>query len=218
MYQKNMFSLLGEKPKYTVSGLILEFFENHPYQEFSHDPVVDWVTERWLEENESAPRDPWRATRKLFEEGKLIKVKKGVYKYDPEQVHSIILWDFPEHIRTLVLERDNHRCVICGRSPRDGVELVVDHIKPREKGGTNEIENGQTLCTEHNLLKKNYSQTEAGKRYFMKMYEKAVAQHDTRMMHFCQAIFDVYDTFAMDSHMERPDKVHIQNGRNGREI
>jgi len=32
----------------SIRDLILEFFSNHPNQEFEHGPVVDWVTEQWL--------------------------------------------------------------------------------------------------------------------------------------------------------------------------
>jgi 5-methylcytosine-specific restriction endonuclease McrA len=183
----------------------MEYFRAHPNVELEHGRVVDWVTEQWLKEHDAPPRDPWRAIRKFHQEGKLVKVRKGVYKYDPELVHDIGLWDFPQNIKKAVLERDGHRCVVCGRGLQDSVELVVDHIKPKDRGGTNDIENGQTLCTEHNLLKKNYSQTEAAKRYFIKMYQKAVSIGDERMTRFCQSIFDVYDDFEVDGHIARPD-------------
>lgn len=205
IYQMNMFRHLGEKPRHTIPSLVMEFFKNHPNEEFPHDPIVDWVTERWIEEHGTAPRDPWRAIRQLHQDGELIKVRKGIYKYDPDLVQRITLWDFPKHVRSKILARDNYRCVICGRGRDEGVELVVDHIKPRDKGGTNDMENGQTLCMEHNLLKKNYTQTEAGKRYFIKIYQKALLNQDTKMMHFCQAIFQVYDEFGLDKHIPRPD-------------
>ena len=47
---------------------------------------------------------------------------------------------------------------------QDGVELQVDHIKPKDKGGKATFENGQTLCATHNFRKKNYRQTETGKK------------------------------------------------------
>jgi hypothetical protein len=60
----------------TISGLTMEYFMNHPNQELEHGPVVDLVTEQWLKDHDIPPRDPWRAIRKLHQEGKLIKVKK----------------------------------------------------------------------------------------------------------------------------------------------
>jgi len=196
------------KKSRTIRELVMEYFMNHPNQDLPHGPVVDWVTEQWLKDHDTPPRDPWRTIRKLHQEGKLIKVSKGVYRYDPDKVKNVELWDFPPDVKKAILERDGYKCVVCGRGIEDGVELVVDHIKPKDKGGTNDIDNGQTLCMEHNLMKKNYSQTEAGKRYFIKIYEKAVKNNDERMIKFCKAVFDAYDEFGINGHIPRP------NGKN----
>lgn len=67
-----------DSKKRTIKSLIMEYFENHPNQDIPHDPVVDWVTSEWIKENPHPPRDPWRTIRKLYQEGKLIKVRKGV--------------------------------------------------------------------------------------------------------------------------------------------
>ena len=189
----------------TIRELVLDYFENHPNEELPHGPVVDWVTEQYEKEHGSPPRDPWRSIRQLHQDGKLIKVKKGVYKYDPSYVHEVATFEFSPQDKDAIFERDGHRCVVCGRGAKDGVELNADHIKPKDKYGTNTIDNGQTLCTQHNLLKKNYSQTEAGKRYFIKVYETAVKNQDEKMIAFCQAVFDVYDEHDVDRHITRPD-------------
>lgn len=191
--------------KKTVEGLVLEYFKNHPNQELSHGPVVDWATEQYLKEHPNPPRDPWRAIRQLHQKGQLIKVKTGVYKYDPDHVHEVELFEFSAGDKEAVLARDNYRCVVCGRGREDGITLTVDHIVPKDKGGTNTLENGQTLCSQHNLLKKNYSQTEAGKRYFIRMHETAVATQDEKMIAFCRAVFDAYDEYEVDFHIPRPD-------------
>ncbi|WP_413828870.1 HNH endonuclease [Methanobrevibacter sp. UBA412] len=52
--------------------------------------------------------------------------------------------------RTLVLERDNYTCQMCGRDRYDGVKLEVDHIIPVLKGGSDDISNLQTLCFDCN--------------------------------------------------------------------
>jgi len=189
----------------TIGELIMEYFRQHPKQDLSHGPIVDWVTEQWLKEHNEPPRDPWRTIRRFHQEGLLIKVKKGVYRYDPDFVSDIELFDFPQKIKEDILKRDGYCCVVCGRGRKDGIELVVDHIRPKDKGGTNNIENGQTLCMEHNLLKKNYSQTEAGKRYFIRMYEKAVENNDQRIIKFCKSVFDVYDEYEINGHIPRPN-------------
>ncbi|VUT23585.1 MAG: hypothetical protein MASP_00062 [Candidatus Methanolliviera sp. GoM_asphalt] len=65
------------------------------------------------------------------------------------------------------------------------------------------VNNGQTLCMEHNLMKKNYSQIEARKRYFIKMYEQAVSNNDGRMIDFCKCVFECYDKYGINGHIER---------------
>lgn len=188
----------------SISDLILEFFKKYPKEDLQHGPVVDWVTEQYLKDHPTMPRDPWRAIRMLHQQGILIKVRKGVYRYDPDAVGTVELWEFPPDVKKAIFERDGYQCVVCGRGRKDGVEICADHRTPKDKGGTNTMENGQTLCTEHNLIKKNYSQTEAGKRYFIKLYEQAVAKDDKRIMKFCEDVFDVYDRHGIDRHIPRP--------------
>ncbi len=189
----------------SISGLVLEYFKKHPNADLSHGPIVDWVTKQYLKNNPKPPRDPWRAIRKLYQEGKLIKVKKGVHRYDPDYIKEVELWDFQPDVKEEIFKRDNYKCIVCNRGKADGIELCADHIKPKDKGGDNSIDNGQTLCMEHNLIKKNYSQTEAGKRYFIKIYKQAVFNCDESMIKFCKDVFDIYDKHKINGHIERPN-------------
>ena len=189
----------------SISELVMEYFKNHPLEELTHGQVVDWVTSEYLKYHDTPPRDPWRAIRKLHEQGILIQVHKGIYKYDPDYVEEVEQFDFSPKIKEEIFKRDNYRCVVCGRGRQDGVEICADHKKPKDKGGKNTIENGQTLCMEHNLLKKNYSQTEAGKRYFIKIYENAITNNDERIINFCKSIFDIYDEYKINGHIPRPN-------------
>lgn len=189
----------------TLKELIMTYFKKHPKKKLKHGPVVDWVTKQWLKEHKKPPRDPWRQIRALHQQGILIKVEKGVYMYDPDYVLEVELWEFSEETKKAILERDNYHCVACGRGIEDGVELVVDHRIPKDKGGTNDIDNGETLCMQCNLMKKNYSQTEFGKKYFIKIYEKALAAKDERMIKFCKCVFDCYDEHKVNGHIARPN-------------
>ncbi len=190
----------------TIGDLIMEYFKKHPKEDLSHGPVVDYVEGCYIKLYGKKPRDTWRQIRKFHQEGMLIKVKKGVYRYDPNYVREIELFDFPPEMKEEIFRKDNYRCIVCGRGRQDGVEICADHKLPKDKGGTNTVENGQTLCMEHNLMKKNYAQTEAGKRFVIKIYEQAVAKKDEKMIKFCREIFDVYNKFKINSHIKRPDK------------
>lgn len=189
----------------TIGDLIMQYFRRHPKKDLKHGPVVDWVEKQYLKLYGKKPRDPWRQIRKFHQEGKLIKVKKGIYRYDPDYARDVELSDFTPDVREAIFKRDNYRCVVCGRGRKDGVEICADHIKPKDKGGTSTVDNGQTLCMEHNLMKKNYSQTEAGKRYFIKIYKQAIAKGDNRMINFCRCVFDCYDEHSINGHIKRPN-------------
>jgi len=193
-------------PEKSISELVLEYFMRHQNEDLTHGPVVDWVEKQYLKLTGKKPRDTWRAIRKLSQEGKLQKVSKGVYKYDPSRIQEVELFDFPPEVKEEIFRKDNYKCVVCGRGREDGVEICADHKIPKDKGGSNTVDNGQTLCAEHNLLKKNYSQTEAGKRYFIKIYEDAVNIGDERMIEFCKQVFDAYNKYSINTHIPRPNK------------
>lgn len=52
--------------------------------------------------------------------------------------------------RKFVFERDSYRCVKCSSF----VDLQIDHIYPHILGGSDELDNLQTLCQSCNRIKK----------------------------------------------------------------
>jgi 5-methylcytosine-specific restriction endonuclease McrA len=190
-----------KKQKKSISDLIKEYFKNHPDQDLPHGPVVDWVEEQYLKLYGKKPRDTWRGIRHLHEEGFLIKVKKGIYRYDPLFVKKRDLEDFTPEQKEAILKRDGYKCVICGRGKKDEVELHVDHIKPRYLGGKSIIENGQTLCAQHNFIKKTLKQTETGKKMFIRLYELAKKEGEEKLKKFCEEILNVYEKYNINGHI-----------------
>ena len=189
----------------SVSDLIMEYFRKHPKEDLKHDPVVDYVEKRYLKLYKKKSRDTWRAIRKLYQEGVLRKVKKGVYRYEPGLTKHRKLPEFSLAIKNKIFKRDGYKCVICGRGKEDGVEIHADHKVPIQKGGKNSLENGQTLCSEHNILKKKYSQTEFGKKFMIKLYKDSVQKHDKKMMDFTKDVFSVYEKHGIDNQIKKPD-------------
>lgn len=69
----------------------------------------------------------------------------------------------PRGLRRIVLERDGWACQICGWKPGDPVPakrdrtlyrgLEIDHVHPKSRGGKDELENFQVLCTTCNASK-----------------------------------------------------------------
>lgn len=186
----------------TQADLIKQYFERNPNRDIPHPEIVDWAVAEYKRLTGEVSRDPDRAIRKLHQEGFLIKVRKGVYRYDPEAAHQRQLEDFTPEVREQIFARDGYRCVICGLGRADGVEIHADHIVPKDRGGRATLENGQTLCSKHNFLKKNYSQTESGKRFFIRLYRRALAIGDQHMMAFCRQVLDTYDKFGINGHIE----------------
>lgn len=186
----------------TQLNLLMEYFEKNPNRDIPHPEIVDWATKEWQKRTGTVFRDPDRGIRRLHQDGFLIKVKKGVYHYNPDGVNKRNLEDFSAAQKAKILERDGYKCVICGRGKKEGVELHVDHIKPKDFGGKATIDNGQTLCSQHNFIKKNLKQTETGKKMFIRLYELAKKEKNKKLQDFCAEILQTYEDHDINGHIE----------------
>lgn len=180
----------------------MEFFQNNPNRNVAHPEVVDWAVTQWHERTGKIFRDPDRGIRRLHAEGKLTKIEKGVYRYEPDSLRVRILNNFTNQQKQHIFKRDQYKCVICGIGREEGVELHVDHIKPQSLGGEAIIENGQTLCATHNFRKKNLGQTETGKKMFIRLYELSKKKGDKELKDFCVDILNVYKKHDINSHIK----------------
>jgi len=189
------------KQSVVQADLIMEYFKKNPNREIKHPEIVDWVIKTYKHRTQKVFRDPDRAIRKLAQEGQLIKIEKGVYKYDPKFVTNRELEDFTPEQKEAIFKRDDYRCVVCGKGRADGVEIQADHIKPKDLGGKAEIDNGQTLCAQHNFQKKNYKQTETGKKMFIRLYGLAKKSNDANLKKFCADILTIYEKHNINCHI-----------------
>lgn len=187
--------------KINQQGLLMEYFQNNPNRNISHPEVVDWTTAEYLKSTGKIFRDPDRGIRKLHQEGYLVKARKGVYRYDPSLVKKRELEDFSPTLKQAIFENDGFRCVICGKGKKDGVEIHADHIIPKDYGGKATFDNGQTLCSKHNFLKKNFKQTETGKKMFIHLYKLAKSMNDSTLIKFCTEILEVYERNGINGHI-----------------
>ncbi|MBI1975828.1 MAG: HNH endonuclease [Candidatus Vogelbacteria bacterium] len=191
----------NNKNNQVQKDLIIEFFKKNPNRDIEHPEVVDWVAATYKKRTGNVFRDPDRAIRHLAQSGFLIKIAKGVYRYDPKKVQQRELYDFTSAQKKAILKRDGYKCVLCGRGLRDGVELHVDHIKPKDKGGEATIENGQVLCGQHNYQKKMLNQTETGKKMFIRLYELAKSEKNQELMKFCADVLETYERHNINGHI-----------------
>lgn len=189
------------KEEIVQSDLIMKYFKKNPNRDIKHPEIVDWVVAEYKRRTGKVFRDPDRAIRKLSQEGHLIKINKGVYKYDPDFVKNRKLKDFTQEQKETIFKRDGYKCVVCGRGRTDGIEIHADHIKARDLGGESTIENGQTLCAQHNFQKKNYKQTETGKKMFIRLYELSKKYKDKTLQKFCTDVLTTYEKHNINCHI-----------------
>lgn len=187
--------------KITIKDLLIKYFKKHPKQDLPHGPVVDWVEDEYKKIYNKKPRDTWRSIRNLHETGFLIKVRKGIYRYDPKSVKLKELEDFSKEQKEAILKKDVYKCAVCGKGRKEGVELHIDHIKPKYLGGKSTIENGQVLCAQHNFIKKTINQTETGKKMFINLYELAKIEHHEKLKRFCAEILETYEKYNINGHI-----------------
>ena len=181
--------------------LLIEFFKKNPNRDIEHPEVVDWVVATYKKRTGKVFRDPDRAIRQLSQSGFLIKIAKGVYKYDPKKEHKRELEDFTSAQKEAIFKKDNYKCVVCGMGRKEGLELHADHIKPKDLGGEATLENGQTLCSKHNFIKKNLKQTETGKKMFIHLYELAKKENNKEVIKFCVDVLEAYEKHNINGHI-----------------
>ena len=190
------------KKNKSIKDLLIEYFKAHTKEDMSHGPVVDWVETKYKKLYNKKPRDTWRSIRNLHQTGFLVKVKKGIYRYDPSMVKQRELEDFTSEQKKQIFEKDNYRCVQCGRRQDEGYELHADHRIPKDKGWKAMVDNGQTLCPICNFRKKNYGQTESGKKMLIRLWEASIKIGDEKTKKFCEEVLNVYEKFDINGHIE----------------
>ena len=92
--------------------------------------------------------------KRLMDDEEVTK-NSGVYEYllSGEEKH-LSLRKFPQKIKRVVYERQNHKCAHCGNE-FELKQMEADHITPWREGGKTELANCQMLCKTCNRRKGN---------------------------------------------------------------
>ncbi len=101
-----------------------------------------------------------------------------------------------------ILLRGAYRCAVCGVTQEEGVGLRVSHIKPRSRGGTSSVENGQALCAAHSRGEKSCGQTDSGRRMFANLRRLASDENDQAMLDFVDDALRVYEEHGVNDCIE----------------
>jgi hypothetical protein len=164
------FEITSRRSKYTIQEMFDEM--ERIWSKLSHRPSRnEWVASNPILSYDTICRQfgSWtKACLKFIEYksgGEIIsdiefptptkKAKSIPHTYHKKRAKTANARTISLSVRLKVLNRDNFRCVFCGKSPATdlGTKLHIDHIKPFSQGGSNEIDNLQTLCVECNLGK-----------------------------------------------------------------
>ncbi|TAE75069.1 MAG: HNH endonuclease [Bacteroidetes bacterium] len=190
--------------KISQVDLIKQYFVENPNRDIAHPEIVDWVTFEYEKLTGEKFRDPDRSIRKLAQEGFLIKVSKGIYRYEPDAAHKRNLEDFTPSQKKAIFERDGYECARCGKTKKDypSTEFHIDHLVPKDDGGKAILENGQVLCSRCNFIKKNTKQTATGKKMFVNLYEYAKKEGNEEVKQFCEDLLNVFEKHDINGHIE----------------
>jgi len=188
---------------------VRSYFLQRPMVVISHAQAKSDLETAYLTVMGKRLEDSDRAIRKLHGDGFLEKVAKGQYMYNPETTGKKEFDEFTQGEKNEILKRDGYKCVVCGLGREDGLDLHIDHIKPRSLGGQGTVENGQVLCAPHNFMKKNLSQTETGKKIFIRLLELVKATPDdpasSQLENFLIDVLNVYEKHQVDGHVNWED-------------
>ena len=188
---------------------VRSYFLQRPMVVISHGQAKSDLEAAYLTIMGKRLEDSDRAIRKLYGIGFLEKVAKGQYMYNPENTGKKEFNEFTQAEKNEIFERDGFKCVVCGLGRENGLDLHIDHIKPRSSGGQGTVENGQVLCAPHNFMKKNLSQTETGKKSFIRLLELVKTTPDdpnaSRLEKFLIEVLNVYEKYEVDGHVSWGD-------------
>ena len=135
---------------------IMAHFKKHPNQALALDDWSDEVARQYKEQTGKTAYHLRAIVRRLYWDGKLERVGRGVYKYDPDAVPKRRFLRFTAKQRREIRDRDEDRCVVCGLGPIHGVRVYVDFLDPNLPR-TADIVNGAVFCARHSPSKSNLS-------------------------------------------------------------
>ena len=114
---------------------VRSYFLQRPMVVISHAQAKSDLETSYLTLMGKRLEDSDRAIRKLYGDHFLEKVSKGHYMYNPETSGKREFNEFTQTEKNEILKRDGYKCVVCGLGRENGLDLQIDHIKPRSSGG-----------------------------------------------------------------------------------
>lgn len=191
-----------KKNKKTKKEYVLDFFKKNPNKLFKLEDIDERIKKDYSENTGSTVIYTNRNVRALYAKGYeeklngyLDRPKKGYYILKKGKKPTIFKSPFPQKVKIEIKKRDKYKCQMCGVSETPDNILAIDHVIPEDKRGKGEKENGITLCTKCNNIKKNHDLTTFGKNFFKKHLKISKSSGDKETSKFIEEILKVFDNF-----------------------
>lgn len=123
---------------------------SHQHPSLNMAELIEFLTKNYL-----TKKDPLQKIDKIRTSSKSTSVPVALMcqKSEPKRGNQRYI---PESYKTHIFQRDQScrfKDPVSDRQCESRFQLQIDHIKPLHRGGTNNIENLQLLCSVHNQLK-----------------------------------------------------------------
>lgn len=181
---------------------VLDFFKKNPNKLLKLEDIDEGIKKDYLEDTGSTKIYTNRDVRSLYAQGYdkklngyLDRPKKGYYIFKQGKKPTIFKSPFPEKVKIEIKKRDKYKCQMCGMKETPDNILAIDHVIPEDKSGKGVKENGITLCTKCNNIKKNHDLTTFGKKFFKKHLKISKSSGDKETSKFIKEILKVFDEF-----------------------
>ena len=191
-----------KKTKKTKISYIKEFFKNNPGKEFKLNKIEDIIKRKYEKDNGNRDIYTNRGVRDLPKRGfdpemngYVERTRTGHYKFVEGIKPSTKKSPFSDSTKKKIKERDDYKCQMCGVPENLNQILAVDHVIPEDGGGIGEYDNGITLCTQCNNIKKNLNGTTFGKKMFEKYLQIMKKTDDETTIDFLEEVLKVYEEY-----------------------
>jgi len=177
----------------------LEWFKESPRRKFTNEEIKELLPKAYLIKTGKKLQDPTRSARELAEAGRIQKqpaVKARHYWYDPQL--EVLPEEFDDEEKRKILERDNFRCVVCGKGVVDGAKVTVGYAMSTRRGGKLNTENGRTLCPLHRWTLETAQVSDEAQRNWRKLRKKLPEVGAPQAQNFWNELVQLLRKYGID--------------------
>ena len=174
---------------------VMAHFKKHPRQALALDDWTDDLARQYKAQTGYTARHFRSVARRLYGDGRLERVGRGVYKYDPDVIPKPRFSGFTAKQKRAIRQRDEYRCVVCGLGSAHGVRLYVDFLDPNLPDRAADIVNGAIFCLRHSPGKKNLTLLEMIMMDLDTLSEQVKNAESSRKLGFYEEIVEICEKY-----------------------